>query len=367
MIQQRLLFLWAEYATQHVVHVVLNGVIAALVFSGSIATVITASPVHVRQPVPPPAVVKNTPTKAATAPVAKPKPPDPVTPVEAPAPAQAVAAPPAVPQPKPFPVSAPSPGSSAKALLPASPAPASAPPQSASAPASTDPAAASPASPSPPSYSPPLASGGYTSTNWSGYVATDGGYTAVSGAWRAPAVTGNGSTTTADSSWIGIGGVFTNDLIQTGTENSVSASGQVYTAAFYELLPGAAIEIPSLSVSSSDNMSASITETSPGKWLISITDVSTGQNYTTTVDYASSHSSVEWIEEDPSYLNGTQVPFDTFTTVSFANGSAKVNGVTANIAASNGQPITMLNAAGQPIATPSILTASGAGFNVYRN
>src|SRR5580692_4075887 len=42
--------------------------------------------------------------------------------------------------------------------------------------------------------------------NWSGYVATDGTYTSVSGSWTVPTVT-NASGDVADATWVGIGGV----------------------------------------------------------------------------------------------------------------------------------------------------------------
>ena len=82
---------------------------------------------------------------------------------------------------------------------------------------------------------------GYYSTNWSGYAALSGKFTAVSGSWIVPVVSGTSGVSTADATWVGIGGVSANDLIQTGTTNNVDSAGTVSTYAFYELLPNASL------------------------------------------------------------------------------------------------------------------------------
>lgn len=194
-----------------------------------------------------------------------------------------------------------------------------------------------------------------------------GTFTSVSGSWVVPKVTGDGTNTTADAAWIGIGGVSSNDLIQTGTVNTVNPSGTTSTFAFYELLPGAALEIPSLTVSTGDVMSASISESSNGQWLISITDTTTNQNYSTTVSYASTHSSVEWVEEDPSYQNGSLVPFNHFGHVSFSAGSTTKDGVTKTLTALSPSPITLVDHSNTPIVTPSVLLPSTDGFWAIHN
>src|SRR6185503_10225868 len=59
-----------------------------------------------------------------------------------------------------------------------------------------------------------------TSTNWSGYAATGGTYTSVTGTWTVPTV--SATTAGADATWVGIGGINSTDLIQAGTEATVS-------------------------------------------------------------------------------------------------------------------------------------------------
>jgi hypothetical protein len=248
--------------------------------------------------------------------------------------------------PKPTPVVVPTPGSSVSSLTP------------------------TPSSSSPPSSgssSPPATTTSYSSSNWSGYMVTSGTFSAISGSWTATQATGNGTTTSADATWIGIGGVSTTDLIQVGTQNTISPSGHVSTSAFYELLPNSSETVPGVTVTAGDSMSASINKISGLQWNITITDNTNGQSYSSTVSYNSSESSAEWIEEDPSYYSGRQIPFDNFGTTYFNDGSTIDDGSPLNLLSSNADSITMLNTADQPVATPSALGSDGASFSVARN
>ncbi len=288
----------------------------------------------------------------------KPKPKPTPTPTPTPSPTPIVATPQPTPvaskpvvSSKPQPVVVPAPTSSVNSLTPAAPAPTPTP---------------APGNPTPTPTPTPSGSQttGYTSTNWSGYLAANARFTTVSGAWRVPLPTGNGVSTSADSSWIGIGGVTAGDLIQIGTDNTVLSNGTVRAEAFYEMLPAVSQTVPGLTVSPGDSMTASISETSTNLWSITITDTTTSQTFSTTVSYTSSHSSAEWIEEDPSYSNGNLVPFDNFGTVMFTNGATTTSS-SLSIAGAGGLPITMVNGSHQPIATPSAL--SGGSFSVTHN
>jgi hypothetical protein len=158
--------------------------------------------------------------------------------------------------------------------------------------------------------------------------------------------------------------VTTGDLIQVGTQNIITASGQVSTSAFYELLPNFSQPVPGVTVSPGDSMAASLSEVSSGQWTIGITDKTNGESYTTTVSYASSRSSAEWIEEDPSFAFRRQIPFDNFHEASFTSGLTIADGSTVNIATSTAQPVTMTNNIGQTIALPSVIGSDGASFSV---
>jgi hypothetical protein len=204
-----------------------------------------------------------------------------------------------------------------------------------------------------------------TTNNWAGYVTTTESYSGVSGSWTVPKATSN-SNTSADVTWIGIGGVTSNDLIQVGTQNIVSANNQVSASAFYELLPSASQPLSTVTVHPGDSITASITEISSGEWNITLRDNSDGQSYTNTVSYTSSQSSAEWIEEDPS--DGmSEIPLDNFGTTTFTDGSAIQNGTTVNISGSGAYAVTMINLEDQALATTSSLESNGASFVVTRD
>ncbi len=237
---------------------------------------------------------------------------------------------------------------------------------SSTSPSSTSSTSTSSSSTTSSSSSPPP-SVSYTSSNWSGYMSDNNNdYTNVSGQWIVPNPTGNGTSTTADASWIGIGGVKSNDLIQIGTVDNVTASGSVYSAAFYELLPNASVQITAFNISPGDSISAAIDQTGTNLWAITITDNTTNQTYTKNLSYDSSLSSAEWIEEDPSNSNGQLMPFDNFGTVSFSNAYTTDNGSNVDLSAINADSITMVNSSGQDIAVPSSISSNGSSFSVQR-
>ena len=99
------------------------------------------------------------------------------------------------------------------------------------------------------------------SSNWSGYAATGGTVTAVSGTWMVPTVT-VGTASGADATWVGIGGVTSTDLIQADTE-ATALGNTVRYAAWVELLPRAAQQVP-LAVNPGDQVSVAITQQAAG-------------------------------------------------------------------------------------------------------
>lgn len=206
----------------------------------------------------------------------------------------------------------------------------------------------------------------YLSTNWSGYFRSSCNFTAISAKWTVPTPTTTSTTdTTFDAAWIGIGGVSSDDLIQVGTEETVDTDGTINAAVFYELLPDVPHYPFSVTVQPGDHMSASLSETAANLWAITITNLTTGRTFTKTVAYTSSHSSAEWIEEDPSYSDGTMVPFDNFRTVSFTEASATGNGTVGTL--SDASSITMVDDQHRVIALPSAITGTnGDGFSVTR-
>jgi hypothetical protein len=96
-----------------------------------------------------------------------------------------------------------------------------------------------------------------------------------------------------------------------------------------------------------------------------MTNNTSGQTYQTTVQYASSESSVEWIMEAPAASNGI-LPLDSFGSVAFTGASAVQNGQTLDISQTGAQSITMLNGKHQPLAVPTAIGSDGSSFSVAR-
>src|SRR5690349_4562630 len=206
------------------------------------------------------------------------------------------------------------------------------------------------------------ATGQSESRNWSGYTATGGTFTAVSGTWTVPDV--NVGTIGADATWIGIGGIDSTDLIQAGTQATVE-NGQVIYSVIWETLPDVTQPVP-LTINAGDQISVSITQQDSGAWQISIKDATSGQSWAKSVTYSSSLSSAEWIEEAPATGRFAIVPLDSFGSVTFTSATTVENGQTRTIAQAGARPIAMNNGAGQILAQASNLDANGSGFTVTR-
>jgi hypothetical protein len=222
-----------------------------------------------------------------------------------------------------------------------------------------------PAQPTPQASLPGVPVGQHTSHNWSGYVATAGRYTGVTGTWTMPQprLSGAGGV---GATWVGIGGVTSHDLIQAGTQEVATGGGQAQFQTWIEMLPQASHQVP-LAVVPGDSMTVSIEEQGAGTgiWQISLKNNTSGQTYQTTVEYASSESSAEWVEEAPASSGGI-LPLDHFSSVSFSAASAIQNGETVNLAQAGAQPITILNARNRPLAESSPIGSDGSSFTVRR-
>lgn len=212
---------------------------------------------------------------------------------------------------------------------------------------------------------PPLepASSTSLSYNWAGYVAQGARYSGVSGRWVVPQVSGGGALA-ADATWVGLGGVASNDLIQAGTQAIVQDSRVSYQA-WLELMPAPSKPVP-LDISPGDEVSVAITQAGEGLWNVVIRNESTGDSFKTKVAYDSSGSSAEWIEEMPAALSGTFIPLSDFGSVRFLSAAAQVGTTTVGIEQAGGSALGMINRHGEVLATPSVLTAQ-SGFSVVRS
>ncbi len=203
------------------------------------------------------------------------------------------------------------------------------------------------------------------SNNWAGYSVQGGTYTSVTGTWVVPLDSGTGAAGST-ATWVGIGGVSTRDLIQAGTQETSNGSGSVQYQAWIETLPQASQNV-NFVASPGDSVTVTITETNPSTqtWTIYFKNNTTGKTYQTTVQYSSSNSSAEWIQEAPT-SGRSEVPVDNYGEVTFTNATATENGQTVNIAQASGTPITMVDSSGNAVSSPTALTANGKGFSVVQ-
>jgi len=203
------------------------------------------------------------------------------------------------------------------------------------------------------------------SRNWAGYAATGGAFTEVSATWSVPQFAPD-SPTGADAIWVGIGGVHGNDLIQAGTQETVSGQGSTSYQAWVETLPQPSRPVP-LPINAGDSVRISLQEQSSGNWLVDFVNNTSGRSYQIRIAYASSRSSAEWVVEAPTARRGRILRLDAFGSVSFAQAGTVRDGQQLTIAQAGGHPITMIGQRGQALARPSALNQDGAGFNVLQS
>jgi hypothetical protein len=215
------------------------------------------------------------------------------------------------------------------------------------------------------------------SSNWFGYnqgTLEQGSklFNSVTGDWTVPTASQHTAGQAEYSSdWIGIGGgcvdsgcmVTDNTLIQTGTEQDVSATGSTSYSAWWEVIPGPSLSISNFTVSPGDHMHASLSEAvaNSNVWTVTIKDVTRNETYSTTVPYSSTHGTAEWIEETPLLL-GTNAGFaalPNLTTPAFD--LATTNGQSANLKSS--EQMQLINSSGAVIGSPSAPDPDTDGFN----
>ena len=222
----------------------------------------------------------------------------------------------------------------------------------------------------------PRATFGMTqSNNWSGYnqgfLEKGTQFHAISGEWVVPTATAHKSGEAEFSaSWIGIGGGCVDagctltdpTLIQAGTEQDIDSSGKATYTTWYELIPAPSISTP-LAVSPGNVVKVNIAQTLPEVWAITISNVSTGKSWSTTVPYTSTYATAEWIEETPVVVGGggsaSVGPLPNLGSVHFDN--ATTNGAAANLA--SGERMQLVDFNGNVLATPSTPDADTDGFN----
>jgi len=231
--------------------------------------------------------------------------------------------------------------------------------------------------------------GSAQSTNWSGYgiPTNNGAVTYVSGSWTVPTATCGAAeqdTTGYATFWVGIDGYNSDTVEQTGVDSDcVSTNGRATDTptyyAWFEFYPAGSfiIEFPkpikpndliTASVAYAGEVSGKRRGSSGSEFTISITDVTTGQSYSTSsVVSGAAQSSAEWIAEAPCCeRNGDILPLADFSPWSgFTSTSATIGGSNTSAAASTAEEVTMWGEVNPNVekAQPSSVS-SGGGFTV---
>ena len=205
-----------------------------------------------------------------------------------------------------------------------------------------------------------------TSTNWSGAIDTGGQsnvFSGVEGNWVVPKVQAS-ATNEASASWIGIDGVTSASLIQTGTaQNTGPGWGGTQYYAWVELLPGAPGIIGNSSgpapVVPGDVISASITEGSPNLWTIALDDTTQGWSFSQAFSYATPGTTAEWIEEAPT-VNGAVSALAHYGSTTFSN-----LGIAGSDLSSEAiYPTYLLSPSGAIVSYPADFNSSTDSFSV---
>jgi hypothetical protein len=142
-----------------------------------------------------------------------------------------------------------------------------------------------------------------TSSNWSGYVETNGPYTAITGTFVVPSVTKYLAGSTV-SEWVGVDGWANKSLIQAGVSEVPQQSGDVLVEPWWEVLPARQEDVAGVVVAVGDMVTVTISKVSGSTWSINLTDDTNGGVFSTDKNYEGQLSSAEWIVEANEQADG---------------------------------------------------------------
>jgi Peptidase A4 family len=135
-----------------------------------------------------------------------------------------------------------------------------------------------------------------TSSNWSGYVETNGPFSAITGTFVVPSVSQYLAGSTV-SEWVGVDGWANRSLIQAGVNEVPQKSGDVLVEPWWEVLPARQQDVTGIVVAVGDKVTVTIGELSGSRWSINLTDDTNGGFFSTDKVYEGELSSAEWIVE----------------------------------------------------------------------
>ncbi len=199
--------------------------------------------------------------------------------------------------------------------------------------------------------------GAEVSSNWAGQVATGATFSAVGGDWTVPSVQ-TSETAEYSGTWIGIDGATNDSLIQVGTAQDSDSNGTSYNA-WYEIYPAPPVTIPDTTVAPGDTIVASIVQSTPGTWTISIGDLARGWLISNPYAYDGPGASAEWIEEAPN-VDGSQSTLADFGSTGFTDMGLDGTGLSSGTL----DPVFMADASGAIVAYPSAYDPSTDSFDI---
>ena len=208
-----------------------------------------------------------------------------------------------------------------------------------------------------------------TYVNWAGYaVAHDFNdpqplVTGVSGSWVVPQVEIS-QDDTFSAVWVGVGGIFDDTLIQTGTEQDC-INGTVSYFAWYALLPSNSILITTIEVSPGDMITASVNlvDSAENVWSIYMNDRTTGQVFYQNFTYNSNGLSGEWVVERP-YVNDVLTKIANFGSVTLSNCTVIMNNIVGAFGYFPSARILMYNTEGTRLVNTSHFN-DGSRFTMH--
>ena len=194
------------------------------------------------------------------------------------------------------------------------------------------------------------------SSNWSGYAAA-GSFTSVSANWTEP--TGHCTSATRYSSfWVGLDGLNSNTVEQTGSEVDCAGGSPRYYS-WYEMYPAFPVNFTN-TVKPGDKFFGSVTFNGGSSYTLVLQDITQGWKHTVNKSLSgAANSSAEVIAEAPCCTaSGGILPLADFGTVNFSN--AKANG--SAIGNSSPVQINMVDGSGRLKDQTSALSG-GASFS----
>lgn len=210
---------------------------------------------------------------------------------------------------------------------PSLPAPPTASPSGTSAPTSSPPQTLRPTRSASPDATPIRPSKIIKSSNWAGYGLRNKHYVSVSGEWTQPEVDCSAGRETNASFWVGLDGVTSHSVEQTGTSADCYARGRTSAEyyAWYEMFPQPMRRAP-LVVHPGDHFSALVHGLSAERFELTLKNLTTGKSFTTSARRPGVWpTSAEWVVEPAAICEGGCATSELarFADVTFTNLAAE--------------------------------------------